>query len=164
MFKKNDEGGLLPLNEITHLPHFSKTLSIIFKIQLVILLSETLIVSQTKSWVSQNIRKYRSEYEWTVLNDMTPANHIQAAASWLATAAQPPPGSAFLTQLRIPSLQNKKIPRRGEFSRSDQHFKVFKHGLQDGYLSLSPMLKVGISFKNSIVLAIDLCTPLYQGW
>ena len=43
---------------------------------------------------------------------MAPANHIQVAASWLATAAQTdevvpaaqPPMSAFLRQLRIPSL------------------------------------------------------------
>ena len=33
--------------------------------------------------------KQRSEFEWTVLNGMAPANHIQAAASWLVTAAQP---------------------------------------------------------------------------
>ena len=33
--------------------------------------------------------KYKSEFEWTVVNGMAPANQIQAAASWLATAAQP---------------------------------------------------------------------------
>ena len=87
---------------------FSKTLSIIFTIQFCILFSETLIIFETKSWVSQNNLKYKSEFEWTVLNGMAPANHIQAAASWLVTAAQPtkyypPPGFEFLSQLRIPS-------------------------------------------------------------
>ena len=77
--------------------------------QFFILFSETLIISQTKSWVSQNNMKYKSEFEWTVLNGMAPANHIQSAASWLATAAQPtkwypPPGSEFLSELRFPSL------------------------------------------------------------
>ena len=38
---------------------FSKTLSIIFTIQFYILFSETLIISQTKSWVSQNNRKVK---------------------------------------------------------------------------------------------------------
>ena len=38
---------------------FSKTLSIIFTIQFFILFSETLIISQTKSWVSQNNRKVK---------------------------------------------------------------------------------------------------------
>ena len=80
-----------------------------FTIQFLILFSETLNTSQTKSWVSQNNKKYRNELEWTVLNGMAPANHIQAAASWLATAAQPtkwypPLGSEFLSQLRIHSL------------------------------------------------------------
>ena len=42
---------------------FSKTLSIIFTMQFFILFSEALTISQTKSWVSQNNRKYRSEYE-----------------------------------------------------------------------------------------------------
>ena len=76
-----------------------------------ILFSETQIISQAKSWVSQNNIKYKSEFEWTVLNGIAPANHIQAAASasWLATAAQPTkwyplPGSEFLSELRIPSL------------------------------------------------------------
>ena len=68
---------------------FSKTLLIIFTIQFLILFSETLIISQTKSWVLQNNIKYKSEFEWIVLNGMASANHIQAAASWLATAAQP---------------------------------------------------------------------------
>ena len=38
---------------------FSKALSIIFTIQFFILFSETLIISQTKSWVSQNNRKVK---------------------------------------------------------------------------------------------------------
>ena len=41
------------------LSFFSKTLSIIFTIQFFILFSETLIISQTKSWVSQNNRKVK---------------------------------------------------------------------------------------------------------
>ena len=48
---------------------------------------ETLLIYQTNSWVTQNNIKYKSKFEWTVLNGMAPANHIQAAASWLATAA-----------------------------------------------------------------------------
>ena len=69
--------------------------------------------------------KYKREFEWTVLNVIAPANHIQAAASWLATAAQPakwypPPGSEFLSQLRIPSLQNQISQISvGEFSRAE---------------------------------------------
>ena len=47
--------------------HFFKTLSIIFT-TVFHSLSETLIISQIKSWVSHNNRKYRSEYERTVLN------------------------------------------------------------------------------------------------
>ena len=54
--------GRKPLKEITHLRHFMKA-SIIFTIQFFILLSETLIISQTKSWASKNNREYRSEYE-----------------------------------------------------------------------------------------------------
>ena len=54
--------GRKPLKELTHLRHFMKT-SIIFSIQFFILLSETLIISQAKSWVSQNNRVYISEYE-----------------------------------------------------------------------------------------------------
>ena len=42
---------------------FSKTLLIIFTIQFFILFSETLIISQTKSWVSQNNIKYKSKFE-----------------------------------------------------------------------------------------------------
>ena len=66
---------------------FSKSLSISFTIQFLILFSEILIISQTKSWVSQNNIKYKNEFEWTVLHGMAIANHIQAAASWLATDA-----------------------------------------------------------------------------
>ena len=47
------------LKEITNLRHFLKTLSIICTIQFFILFSETLIISQTKSWVSQNDRKVK---------------------------------------------------------------------------------------------------------
>ena len=60
------QGGLLQpplsvrgLKEIIHLRHFSKTLPIIFTIQFFILFSETLIISPTKSWVSQNNRKVK---------------------------------------------------------------------------------------------------------
>ena len=42
---------------------FSKTLSLTSTIQFVILFSETIIISQTKSWVSQNNIKYKSEFE-----------------------------------------------------------------------------------------------------
>ena len=51
------------LKEITHLRHFSKTLLIIFTIQFFILFSETLIISQTKSWASQNNIKYKSKFK-----------------------------------------------------------------------------------------------------
>ena len=76
VFEINDEGGLFPLTwssyywnigaqlkEITHLRHFSKTLLIIFTIQFFILFSEIPIISQTKSWVSQNNIKYKSKFE-----------------------------------------------------------------------------------------------------
>ena len=58
------DGGIrsIAFKEVTHLRHFSKTLSISFTMQFLILFSETLIISQTKSWVSQNI-KYKSEFE-----------------------------------------------------------------------------------------------------
>ena len=68
---------------------FFLTLWMIFIIKFYILFSETLLIYQTNSWVSQNNIKYKSEFGWTVLNGMAPANYIQAAASWLATAAQP---------------------------------------------------------------------------
>ena len=46
------------LKEITHLRHFL----IFFTIQFFILFTETLIISQIKSWASQNNTKYNSEY------------------------------------------------------------------------------------------------------
>ena len=47
---------------------------------------------------------------------MAPADHIEAAASWLATAAQPtkwypPPGSEFLSELRIDRLHVNFVQR-----------------------------------------------------
>ena len=143
------------LKEITHFRHFFENNVNNFhnthtkKQEHKMFFSETLIISYTKSWVSQNNIKYKSEFEWTVLNGMTSANHIQAAATWLATAAlptkwYPPPGSEFLSQLRIPSLQNQMSPKRGWVQPSGvalqgfstwptrwlSHFKI-------------PMLKVG---------------------
>ena len=61
----------------------------------------------------------------------------------MVPAAQPPLNSAFLRQLRIPSLQIQ-ISLRREFSRADYNFQVFQHGLQDGYLSLNPHVKGGL--------------------
>ena len=55
------------LKEITHLRHFS-TLSIIFTIQFLHLLFRNTNHLETNSWVSQNNKKYSSEYECTVRN------------------------------------------------------------------------------------------------
>ena len=43
-----------PMKEITHLRHFFENIVNNFTIQFFILFSETLIISQTKSWASQN--------------------------------------------------------------------------------------------------------------
>ena len=81
-WRKTWEMGQI-LKEIKHHRYFSKTLSIIFTIQFIILFSETLIISQTKSRVSQKKTTDSIEASMSELysTGMAPANHIEAAAS-----------------------------------------------------------------------------------
>ena len=51
------------LKETTHLRHFFENIVNNFHNTVFILFSETLIISQTKSWVSQNNIKYKSKFE-----------------------------------------------------------------------------------------------------
>ena len=123
-----------------------KKLSIIFTIQFFFLFSETLIISQTKSWVSQNNRKDRSEY----LNRYStgqPANHIQAAASWLATAAKRTKGRregtkvphwALLVYIPHSFVINSNFSEARVSSAEQIDILNFQYGLQDGYLSSNP--------------------------
>ena len=115
---------------------FSKTLSIIFKIQFFILFSETITVSLTKSWVSQNNRKYRSEFEWAKLNGMAPANHIQAAASWLATAAQP----------------TKWYPPRNPLP--GPHFFVAKSNFSEAWMSSAERTSISINMAYKMAISV----------
>ena len=75
---------LTALKEITHLRHFSKTLSIIFIILFFILFSETLIrylfpiLNHGFRKMTENVEASMSEQYST---GMAPANHIQAAVS-----------------------------------------------------------------------------------
>ena len=83
----------LYLNEITHLRHFFKTLSIIFTIEfcILILFSETLIISKLPAKTAHGFRKITESIEASMSEPystgMATANHIRAPASWLVTAA-----------------------------------------------------------------------------
>ena len=84
---------------------------------------------------------------------MAPANHIQAAASWLATAAQPtkwygqrqrrndlPAHLAPNSFVVNSNLSEAWVNSAGRSNISS----IFQHGLQDGYLSLNPHVKGGL--------------------
>ena len=84
---------------------------------------------------------------------MAPANHIQAAANWLATAAQPtkqygqrqrrndlPAPLAPNPFVVNSNLSEAWVNSAGRTNVSS----IFQHGLQDGYLSLYPHVKGGL--------------------
>ena len=84
---------------------------------------------------------------------MAPANHIQAAASWLATAAQPTKwyGQRQLRNDLPAPLAPSSFVVNSNFSEAwvnsvgrSNISSIFQHGLQDGYLSLNPHVKGGL--------------------
>ena len=87
---------------------------------------------------------------------MAPANHIQAAASWSVTAAQPTKQYGQQQQrndLPAPLAQNPFVIN-SNFSKAwvnsagrSNISSIFQHGLQDGYLSLNPHVKGGLFGK-----------------
>ena len=80
---------------------------------------------------------------------MAPANHIQAAASRLATATQPTKWYGPRNDLPAPLAPNSFVVNSNlseawvnPAGRSNI-ISIFQHGLQDGYLSLNPHFKDG---------------------
>ena len=84
---------------------------------------------------------------------MAPANHIQAASSWLAAAAQPTKWYGQRqrrNELPAPLAPNSFVVN-SNFSEvwvnsagRSNISSIFQHGLQDGYLSLNPHVKGGL--------------------
>ena len=81
---------------------------------------------------------------------MAPANHIQAAASWLATAAQPTKWYGQRQRrndLPAPLAPNSFVVNSNlseawvNSAGRSNILSIFQHGLQDGYLSLNPHVK-----------------------
>ena len=113
------------LKEITHLRHFSKTLSIIFTIQFSFSFQKHLLFSQTKSWVSQNNRKVKKRV-WMNRTQRHGASQSHSSCCELighchptdevVRAAQRPPSSAGSEFLRC---KFKFIRGVSEFSRAE---------------------------------------------